>query len=77
MAVRTRVQLSYRARNTAFWSVSGSETRRDTRGRCPRALNGAVMELRLAQTWMWSVAEIGSGVELAELPVASDTTVFE
>jgi hypothetical protein len=54
---------------------------KDAQGHLPlvplRMLNGWVTVWRPGQTLMWSVAEIGSGVELAELPVASETTVFE
>src|SRR5689334_14816703 len=63
-----------------LWRASGcghSDAQGHQRKVPLRALNGAVMVLRPGQTLMWSVAEIGSGVELAELPVASDTMVFE
>ena len=58
--------------------LAGRVVRRDTFSLVSlRMLNGQLRCDGPGQTLMWSVAEIGSGVELAELPVASATTVFE
>src|SRR5215471_3889042 len=58
--------------------AAGRIMRRDTFSLVSlRMLNGRLRCDGPGQTLMWSVAEIGSGVELAELPVASATTVFE